>query len=817
MLVAPVARAGIWDPFELNVAELSRRVAIHVFSGANLAIEGGENGMPRLGDLGRGELPFDSMALGFRLFGLHDWAGRLPLALWGVAGVFALYWMLSRLLDRRAGLYGAIALMTMPLYFLHARTMLGDIVTMAACTIAFAGLAVAVFDRSEGSMRVRGAAVALGVFGLAAGFLCRGLLMGVAVPALGIGLAWGVTVGSAQRESDRFGDIVSGACLLLGVIAAGYGTYALFDKGIEMLPFAGSTIAPQPKFPTFDYVILYLGHSLLPWSAFVPFAVGRLFRAPPGAPTDPQAAAAAQRESHLRIVVLLGASVAFGCYSLVAPRVGYIPFAAPALLAAVVAIAVRDYERGAPASRALGVGVVVLLALYLRDYNMFPEKALSAFGVGATVPDSFKDTSSAYLLWTTGLFAFLIFFAWLESDGQPYFRADEYRAWLRTLLRLWNGNVVVGVIGAVALELLLIGLAVFTWLGVRQHWKAVAPLGIMGRVVVLNLVWAVPVLIVGIVWIPMAIRDAFRFLHAKTRISRGAGTVAAGLLVGGLFSFGYYPALAAQLSPKEVFEAYERVHRGSEPLGLLGLTGRSAAYHSGGEVKMFTDVQAAYTWLTAGPSRRWLAVRAEDLTRLNSTYRSHATGARQNIPVLDARSSQILLVSNELLPGEQSQSPYDSVVLGQEPSIQNKVSANLQDQLEVLGWEVRDSSGQLAPTARDANGAVAQSVVPAKKYHFRIFYKVLAAVSGDWETFIHIDGHHRRFNGDHKTLGGKYPFHLWQSGDFIVDDHEFTLEPNFTADKYSVYFGLYQGETRMKVKSGPHDDNRVEGGSILVH
>src|SRR3954451_22283174 len=130
-LCIPIGKSGIWDPFELSVADLSRRIAINVFGAASLAVEGGENGMPRLGDLGRGELPFDSIAAGFRLFGLHEWSGRLPLAIWGLAGILALYWFLARMVDRRAALYGAAILATMPLYFLQARTMLGDIVTMA--------------------------------------------------------------------------------------------------------------------------------------------------------------------------------------------------------------------------------------------------------------------------------------------------------------------------------------------------------------------------------------------------------------------------------------------------------------------------------------------------------------------------------------------------------------------------------------------------------------------------------------------------------------------------------------------------------------
>jgi hypothetical protein len=50
-----------------------------------------------------------------------------------------------------------------------------------------------------------------------------------------------------------------------------------------------------------------------------------------------------------------------------------------------------------------------------------------------------------------------------------------------------------------------------------------------------------------------------------------------------------------------------------------------------------------------------------------------------------------------------------------------------------------------------------------------------------------------------------------------VDDHEFSLEPNFTPGTYSIFFGLFVGDTRMKVKSGPNDgDNRIMGGNLIV-
>jgi hypothetical protein len=800
-LAALASKSGIWDPFELNVAELSRRIAVNAFGARQLVLEGADNSMPKIGELGRGELPFDSIAIGLRVFGLHDWAGRAPLVVWGLLGVGALYWLLARLVHRRAGLYGAVILSTMPLYFLHARTMLGEIVTMAALSIATAGLGIAIFDR-PGSLRMRQLALAVGLLGLGAGFMARGLLVGVAAPALGVGLTWVVTISAAPAKKELFGEGAGFVSLLIGLTAAAIGVGALFRAtATEYSMLVGATIVAQPKFPTFDYVIHYLGHALLPWSAFIPFAAGRLFRSP--SPLQSQDEGAEHRASAARLLVLVSATVAFGIYAVMAQRVGHLAFGAPALLAAIAAIAIVDFDEGAPASPALAVGVAVFVGLFFRDFNMFPEKGFSAFAVNApSFPEAFKARAESLIMSCSAVFAFIVFFAWLEEQKRPWFRLGEYLAWPRVIARVVGIKVL---LGAALLELGLVVVAVAGYVGLHfTHSKYLMGLGLRERLALLNAFWVLPALVLLPVWGAMVVRDAFRLFFDKTRMSRGMATVVAGLVCGGILSFVYYPALAAQLSPKEVYESYRTLHGPGEPLGLLGVGGKTAAYYSGGNVKIFADVQTAYNWLTETTERRWLGVRNEDLGKLNSLYRAGA-GAKASVPVLDARSGQILLVSNQLLANEGSNNPYGSFIFDKEPAIGHRVEANLQDVLLSLGWDIYDMAGQPAPY-----------IVPARKYRFRLYYKVLAPVKTEWETFVHIEGQNRRFNADHKTLQGKYGLGLWQPGDYIVDEHEFSLEPNFTPGEYIVRYGLFSGDTRLKVQSGQHDDNRILGGNVTV-
>jgi hypothetical protein len=46
--------------------------------------------------------------------------------------------------------------------------------------------------------------------------------------------------------------------------------------------------------------------------------------------------------------------------------------------------------------------------------------------------------------------------------------------------------------------------------------------------------------------------------------------------------------------------------------------------------------------------------------------------------------------------------------------------------------------------------------------------------------------------------------------------HTFELEPQFSPGSYKLFFGLWQGNERLKVRRGDHDDNRITAGEIIV-
>jgi hypothetical protein len=905
-LFPPLTTSGLWDPYELNVADLARRVALNLYGAGNLVLEGADNSLPHLNDLGRPQLPFSSIALGFKLFGLHEWAGRLPLALWGLLGVLATYAFVARLFDRRTGAYAAAILTTMPIYFVQARSILGDICTMSGLAMAFGGLAVATFDRqpAEGgagpvtptSVRQRLPWLLLAAFGLFVGFESRGGLLGLGVPMLGVGLAWAASrvaaVPSAARAKDPLGDAVGGASIVLGVVVAALAVRGVASDSKDLDLWVGTLGRPPTKYPTFDFYVAAIGHAMAPWSAFLPFALGRLLLTPVQSPGMPDGQR--QRESMGRTAVVVGATVAFVSHAFLAARTDLVVFTGAAICAVACAVAIRDFERGAHASIAVGLGTLVFAAVIHHDFHELPEKAFQAFGISsAPFPEGFKDTALALWWVVLGGFALLALLTWIERDAErDPFDPGSYAKVLRTLREAYDGVLALIYFATVA-GASVAGLLVVVGTKTHAHWLpqmsstirdqvlnawwriSFIPLGLVfgllfacdvwlwafGRSKALSTAsltrgfepfegllarlfpaegdatlptyeWWVGVLVIAplmllslpaiafeawhetghsaLVSIALAVPAGIVFFLAMGLVGdmlrhRAPGLALGGAIVGFILCFFYYPALANQLSPKEVFESYRRVCPGA-PLAMLGVGGRTAAYYAGGQPQTLTDPQGAFRWLTAEPAqRRCLALKAEELPQLNRLWREKAD-PKTNLPIVDARSSQILLASSLLSDGEKNESPLDAILLTAPPNPQRRLDVNMDDKLEVIGFDLADERGRLV-----------DGISPGRSYHMKTYYRVLAPVTTEWEAFIHIDGYHRRHNGDHKPTNGKYPMSLWLPGDLIVDDHEFKLEPNFTPGSYTIYFGLFVGDTRLKVKSGPNDgDNRVNGGPLRV-
>jgi hypothetical protein len=397
-----------------------------------------------------------------------------------------------------------------------------------------------------------------------------------------------------------------------------------------------------------------------------------------------------------------------------------------------------------------------------------------------------------------------------EPEPAPVWQRAEYQQVLATLQRTWDGNLVFALL---VLEAGLVGFLVLSAISERLiHLEQLDSFGLLTRQLVAAAAVLVP-LGALLPWAGMAARDAARVVFgrpwpgrmAALSPSRAQGVLGVAAAVALSGSLGFYPALSQQVSPKLVFERYRQLGRAGEPLGILGEASAAARYQAGGSAERLDSLQAAFAWLDAGGDaavRRWLLVRSDELPRLNALFRErHA----RNLPILDARSSELLLASNRRLPHEAEASPLAHVVLDSAPAPQHPLHAVLGSKLEVLGWSVSAATGE--PVMR---------ISPGRPYRFVIYYRVLAPLTGSWQTFVHLDGLQRRFNADHALLQGKYPQSAWRAGDVLADATELLLEPNFSPGQYRLYFGLYSSARRLEVTEGPATDDRIVAGTLEI-
>lgn len=880
VLLAPLStfgslgEAGLWDPPELETAELARRIGVNILGADGLVVPERDNSVPIASELGRGQLPLTVLAGAFAGLGLDPWAGRFVFGLWGLLALLATWIVARRLADRTVAALAVLVLATTPLFFVQSRTLLGDVVTMAGSALAVAGLGLATFD-SRMRWGGRGLALIVGLLGLAVGFGARGLLVGLAIPASGVGVAWLVATSAGLRESPgllvraaqwvggvlvsariiawtlsaiesrsgagwwltvavalswaalcalapsqasarrTFSDAVGAFSLMLAVSAAWIsgavlstaGAGASSGSGFGDATFTlvmGASFLDGNRFATFDAEFQALAHGLIPWAAVLPFAVGRMLRSPEASEgtqlANHESRAGRDDASAFRLVVLSTLVTGFAAYAVMASAVALPPFAPVFAVALCLAWMLRDIDFGAPTSLALGAGVAALGVVLFSDFRHFPEKAFAAYGLpDEEFPEALVGNSTLLVALAVVLPAFILMLILMERRNGPAFVSAPYRAWFAGLWGGFDGRL------GWALILIEAGLvfAGVGGLGLYAGWWGFgegipAPI----RTALLNAWWALPVALVLIPVAGMAARDAVRTFFRLVPVGRGVAACLCLASGGAVLSFAYFPALAAQLSPKDAFDAFEARSGAEDELGVLGLSPATASYHVDVPIVALEDPEAAVAWLVGDSAQaRWVVMGSDLLARANSLFRAQRS---VNLPVAYV-SDRVLLAKASLAPEEQK-NPLQPFVLEAPPELQHPIDAQLEGWLDVLGWQITDSTD-----------AAVDTLLAGSRYSLTICYRVKQPFAGEWRTFVHLDGAGvERLQLDHDTLGDVYPMEGWREGDMICDKHAFTVPPYSAPADRRLYFGLYRGTRRLKVTGGDHDEDRIHGGVVKI-
>jgi hypothetical protein len=141
-------------------------------------------------------------------------------------------------------------------------------------------------------------------------------------------------------------------------------------------------------------------------------------------------------------------------------------------------------------------------------------------------------------------------------------------------------------------------------------------------------------------------------------------------------------------------------------------------------------------------------------------------------------------------------------ILTTAPTPQFVVNADLDGKVTYLGMDVSPNP-----------------VEPGKDVKVTHYWKVNVAPGEGWKMFTHISGTNKQgfANVDHLPVSGKYPVAHWKAGEIIRDQHTFRPPAGWNYDHLEVYTGLYKGQERMAIKSGPKDDNRVFCGRVPMN
>jgi hypothetical protein len=110
-------------------------------------------------------------------------------------------------------------------------------------------------------------------------------------------------------------------------------------------------------------------------------------------------------------------------------------------------------------------------------------------------------------------------------------------------------------------------------------------------------------------------------------------------------------------------------------------------------------------------------------------------------------------------------------------------------------------------------------VEPGKDVKLTHYWKVVSPPGAGWRMFVHINGPSGQgfINWDHHPVRGKYPVSQWKAGEIIRDEHTNRLPVTWPHDKMLVYTGLWRGNDRMAITSGPKDNvGRLLAATIPV-
>jgi 4-amino-4-deoxy-L-arabinose transferase-like glycosyltransferase len=260
------------------------------------------------------------VAASMKLFGQNEWAVRLPLALAGISGVWAVWLLGCSIGGRRAGLWSALILQSSLLYFVMARMLTPDIFLTQ-----FIAWAMYFFWRSwlvsNSEFRIPNSEFFLwhlaGWVAIAFGFLTKGPVA-VAIPLVALAALVVYRRKSFSQKKLLFCGLAGGLALFLVLVMPWFlAVFRQVPDAFHYMVFSqaaghlfGTTIKNRPGGPFYFFGILAIG--LFPWT----WLLGWLWRRAQPAPTsDVGVCALAVRQKDAWVLLNIWAIFTFVLFS----------------------------------------------------------------------------------------------------------------------------------------------------------------------------------------------------------------------------------------------------------------------------------------------------------------------------------------------------------------------------------------------------------------------------------------------------------------------------------------------------------------------
>ena len=158
-----------------------------------------------------------------------------------------------------------------------------------------------------------------------------------------------------------------------------------------------------------------------------------------------------------------------------------------------------------------------------------------------------------------------------------------------------------------------------------------------------------------------------------------------------------------------------------------------------------------------------------------------------------------------LTPGQQKK--VQAHLLKAEPSPKHRLGAIIEDQVELLGYDIDRTT-----------------VTAGEQVTLTYYIKALVDPRESNSMFVHLQGgasdRAAWMNLDHNPIDGLLPLRDLKKGQIVKDVQKIKIKDDFTPGKATIYWGLFRGDYRLKITNAAkvkHDGkNRVKVATLTI-